>query len=68
MNTVMTDDTKITEILNNYFINIAIKLDEQLPVNNIDPLSYVLQNNVSKRIGLKILSDDRVSIIFYRIT
>ena len=47
MNTVMTDDTKITEIFNNYFINISIKLNEQLPVNNIDPLSYVQQNNVS---------------------
>ena len=38
---LFTNDIDIAEIFNNYFANIATELDECLPTNNVDPLSYV---------------------------
>ena len=42
--TEYNNSTDIASIFNNYFNNIAQNLDDQLPFNNIDPLSFVQIN------------------------
>jgi len=43
-NTFYTDKATICEQLHSYFINIGIKLADQLPPNNTHPTSYVKQS------------------------
>ena len=45
-------DLDIAEIFNKYFSQVAVQLDESLPISNIDPLSYV-SNSISSSLFLR---------------
>ena len=44
-NVEYTDDKSIADIFNNFFVNVARELDDNLPTTDIDPLTYVQSNS-----------------------